>query len=213
MKWECEKCIHKAVCDEWRVQESMAACSYGDYFQEDILGDNYDLDYLNAMIDIIRSARVGEPLTIEQMRHMDGLPVFVEWKDGHIQPRWYIVGDTAWNMMEFDTFKDYGEWLAYAYPPAHINLTFSFLSSARCMQGKSESLMGGLTMDAISDAAALQEEYQRLADASKLIKKAMCTICVPFCDKYGLTDLQTLRIARKEMDLREMVDLLQPEGG
>ena len=39
----------------------------------------------------------------------------------------------------------------------------------------------------------------------------MCELCVPFRDKYGLTDLQTLRIARKEMDLMEMVELLQPK--
>lgn len=66
-------------------------------------------------------------------------------------------------------------------------------------------------MDAIRDAAVMQEEYQRLVDNRKLTKKAMCELCVPFRDKYGLTDLQTLRIARMEMDLMEMVDLLKPE--
>lgn len=66
-------------------------------------------------------------------------------------------------------------------------------------------------MDAIRDAAVMQEEYQRLVDNRKLTKKAMCELCVPFRDKYGLTDLQTLRIARREMDLMEMVDLLKPE--
>lgn len=65
-------------------------------------------------------------------------------------------------------------------------------------------------MDAMRDAAVMQEEYQRLVDEKKLSKKAMCDLCVPFRDKYGLTDLQTLRIARREMDLMEMVDLLQP---
>ena len=71
---------------------------------------------------------------------------------------------------------------------------------------------GGLTVDAMRDAAVMQQEYRRIVDARKLSKKAMCELCVPFRDKYGLTDLQTLRIARKEMDLMEMVDLLQPEG-
>lgn len=33
-------------------------------------------------------------------------------------------------------------------------------------------------------------------------------ICIPFRDKYKLTDLQVLRIARKEMELSEIVDLL-----
>ena len=65
-------------------------------------------------------------------------------------------------------------------------------------------------MDAMRDAAIMQEEYQQLVDEKRLSKKAMCALCVPFRDKYGLTDLQTLRIARKEMGLMEMVDLLQP---
>lgn len=70
---------------------------------------------------------------------------------------------------------------------------------------------GGLTVDAMRDAAVMQQEYQRLVDARKLSKKAVCELCVPFRDKYGLTDLQTLRIARREMDLMEMVELLQPK--
>ena len=42
MKWECEKCVHKSVCDEWGEQEGVAACSYGDYFQENILVGDLD---------------------------------------------------------------------------------------------------------------------------------------------------------------------------
>ena len=61
------------------------------------------------------------------------------------------------------------------------------------------------------EAAIMQEEYRRLVNEKRLSKRAMCDLCVPFRDKYGLTDLQTLRIARREMDLAEMVDLLQPE--
>ncbi len=69
-------------------------------------------------------------------------------------------------------------------------------------------------MDAMRDAAVMQKEYQRLVDTRKLSKKAMCELCVPFRDKYGLTDLQTLRIARGDMDLMEMAELLQQrEGG
>lgn len=65
-------------------------------------------------------------------------------------------------------------------------------------------------MDTMREAAVMQEEYQRLVDEKRLSKKALCALCVPFRDKYGLTDLQTLRIARREMDLMEMIDLLQP---
>lgn len=63
-------------------------------------------------------------------------------------------------------------------------------------------------MDAIREAANLQQEYQKLVDNKKLSKKAICELCVPFRDKYELTDLQVLRIARKEMELSEIVDLL-----
>lgn len=51
MKWECEKCIHKSVCGEWEKQESMAACSYGDYFREDILGDDFDPERIKILVN------------------------------------------------------------------------------------------------------------------------------------------------------------------
>ena len=59
------------------------------------------------------------------------------------------------------------------------------------------------------EIAELQENYQRLIDKKQLTKKAMCDLCVPFRDKYKLTDLQTLRIARKEMEISEMVALFE----
>lgn len=57
------------------------------------------------------------------------------------------------------------------------------------------------------EASELQGKYQELIDNKQLTKKAMCDLCIPFRDKYHLTDLQTLRIARKEMELSEMVEL------
>ena len=63
--------------------------------------------------------------------------------------------------------------------------------------------------DFFKEASKMQDDYQELIDEKKLTKKAMCDLCVPFRDKYGLTDLQTLRIARKEMDLSEMVALAE----
>lgn len=59
------------------------------------------------------------------------------------------------------------------------------------------------------EAAEMQEKYHALVVSKKLSKKAMCDLCVPFRDKYGLTDLQTLRIARNEMELPEMVALFE----
>lgn len=66
-------------------------------------------------------------------------------------------------------------------------------------------------MSAIKEAAVLQEKYKALVDGKNLSKRAICELCVPFREKYGLTDLQTLRIARKEMELSEMVNLLDPD--
>lgn len=65
----------------------------------------------------------------------------------------------------------------------------------------------------LNEIATLQENYQKLIDEKKLTKKAMCDLCIPFRDKYSLTDLQTLRIARKEMDVSEMASLFKEKEG
>lgn len=57
------------------------------------------------------------------------------------------------------------------------------------------------------EASNLQDDFKELIDKKKLTKKAICDLCIPFRDKYGLSDLQTLRIARCEMELSEMVAL------
>lgn len=64
-------------------------------------------------------------------------------------------------------------------------------------------------MSTMREIAELQEAYQKLIDENRLTKKAMCNLCIPFRDKYGLKDSQVLRIARREMDLSEMADLLE----
>lgn len=61
----------------------------------------------------------------------------------------------------------------------------------------------------LSEIAKLQEGYQKLIDNRKLTKKAICELCIPFRDKYSLTDLQTLRIARKEMEISEMAAIFE----
>ena len=64
-------------------------------------------------------------------------------------------------------------------------------------------------MSIMREVAELQKAYQRLIDKKRLTKKAMCDLCIPFRDKYGLKDSEALRIARNEMDLSEIVDLLE----
>lgn len=59
----------------------------------------------------------------------------------------------------------------------------------------------------ILEIAKLQEDYAALIRGRKLSKKAICDICVPFRDKAGLTDSQTLQIARRELSLTDMLRL------
>lgn len=67
-------------------------------------------------------------------------------------------------------------------------------------------------MSVMREVAELQQKYQALVDEKRLTKRAMCDLCIPFRDKYGLKDSKALRIARKEMDLSEMVDLLEVQS-
>lgn len=83
-----------------------------------------------------QSTHIGEPLTLEQLRDMDGKPVWCEWllpEDKAVESgKWFIVviGDLTGlkilRPLEFGNCfckeEEYGEtWLAYAYPPAHID--------------------------------------------------------------------------------------------
>lgn len=47
---ECEKCLHKRICDLWRSLESQDACCYGeDYFEKEKAKSN--ADRIRAMSD------------------------------------------------------------------------------------------------------------------------------------------------------------------
>ena len=50
----------------------------------------------------------------------------------------------------------------------------------------------------LKDVCQLQKEYKKLVDSKTMTKKAICDLCIPFRNKYHLTDYQTLTIARKE---------------
>ena len=73
----------------------------------------------------------GEPLTLEQLRGMDGKPVWVDYIGDITCPsQWCVVntfldkvGNTDFEFpFECDPDEGYGKtWLAYAYPPVHID--------------------------------------------------------------------------------------------
>ena len=64
----------------------------------------------------------NDPLTLDELRKMDGEPVWVVWPDGRIKSQWFIISSTFWIEMfqEWDgtLSKDYGKtWLAYRQKP------------------------------------------------------------------------------------------------
>ena len=59
----------------------------------------------------------------------------------------------------------------------------------------------------IEDAVELQKAWQNL-NSGPFTKKMMCDILVPLRDKFSLTDLQTLQIARNELSL-EQISLIE----
>lgn len=62
------------------------------------------------------------------------------------------------------------------------------------------------------EIAVIQEEYNRLIKENKMTKKALCDLCVPFRDKYNLSDLETLNLARNQMTLSEIINLFERKG-
>lgn len=57
------------------------------------------------------------------------------------------------------------------------------------------------------EVAELQSEYSKLLGEG-LTKKKLCDLCIPFRDKYNLTDMQVLCIARRELSFDEVIKIL-----
>lgn len=54
----------------------------------------------------------------------------------------------------------------------------------------------------------LQDDYNKLRFQGKLTKQNICDLVIPFRDKYQLSDKDALRIARNELSLKEIVELI-----
>ena len=67
-------------------------------------------------------------------------------------------------------------------------------------------------MVTIVEVAKLQEAYKSLVASKKLTKKAICDLCVPFRDKAGITDSQTLQIARGELNISAILSICGMEA-
>ena len=61
----------------------------------------------------------------------------------------------------------------------------------------------------LREIVELQRGYKDLESGKiPFTKPSLCALCVPFRDKYGLNDDQVLRLARKKMDIDEMIDVM-----
>lgn len=84
-------------------------------------------DACRVAVKALRGTTTGEPLTLEQLREMDGKPVWVEFEDGS-GGLWGIVHISVFEQIVFPNglhctigHPYYGKtYKAYSYPPAHI---------------------------------------------------------------------------------------------
>jgi len=94
--------------------------------QEAGVTDLYLMDK-TFVLDALREKLEREnqkPLTIEELRQMNGKPVWIVWSDNRIKSQWWIPGDYSWYVMEFDDpimERRYGEkWIAYRHKPKEV---------------------------------------------------------------------------------------------
>ena len=109
-EFDCKKCLHEKVCALWASRESQNAscfCTDGcDYFTPTLTPPN-------------------EALTMEQLREMDGEPVWVQTPGIPKYGCWVIVAgvDTEYGQRTLYcqgdyTCRNYGrDWIAYRRPP------------------------------------------------------------------------------------------------
>lgn len=60
----------------------------------------------------------------------------------------------------------------------------------------------------LNDIADLQDAYKTMIEENSFSKKKLCELCIPFRDKYHLSDSQAVAIARAEMSISEICDLV-----
>ena len=87
------------------------------------------LEIMRTCLEAVQDSAKMVPLTLEQLRKMDGQPVWVERNEEPYDGKWFIVDhadvenpDRTLYTKEGVTYSDYGVYFtAYAYPPAHID--------------------------------------------------------------------------------------------
>lgn len=61
----------------------------------------------------------------------------------------------------------------------------------------------------LKEIGSLQADYNRLLKSKAFTKKALCELVIPFRDKHGLSDSEALQIARNEMSISQMAEILE----
>lgn len=81
--------------------------------------------YRETVVEALRLIPHAEPLTLEQLREMDGKPVWID--TGNQYSDWGKVDFKRFRVWPFGQedswwdFGHYGEWKPYAYPPANLD--------------------------------------------------------------------------------------------
>lgn len=97
-----------------------------DKLEDALWYDNYDRDMAEKIVlDMPTLTPPNEPLTLEQLREMDGQPVWIVRLEDNLG--WWAIVRLGNDRANTDygayfMLSDYGKtWLAYAYQPAHID--------------------------------------------------------------------------------------------
>ncbi|WP_050793327.1 hypothetical protein [Ruminococcus albus] len=61
----------------------------------------------------------------------------------------------------------------------------------------------------IQEILELQKQYHKLYTSSKITKSAICELVVPFRDKYELSDVEALNIAKEFCSMERIVRLAE----
>lgn len=115
------------------IEEALDLLEYGDWFQSvyNNLPEstaNKVAEAIEALAKVVHSDHTSEPLSLEQLREMDGKPVFVKMKTIHELTGWAIV-HVDYQMGAIRLWGKTGNWLRYqtddmeiyAYHPVHID--------------------------------------------------------------------------------------------
>ena len=65
------------------------------------------------------------------------------------------------------------------------------------------------SLELLKEIGKLQNDYDSLKQSKKLSKKAICDLVIPFRDKYRLSDKDALAIARNEMSIHKIAEILE----